>query len=306
MSSSSLELKILEALVYFDIFSYPLTRLEIWQNLKIRAAYSEVCEALEKSEWLRKRIVSQDGVWYLKKKTGNPVQERENRYRVSAVKLKKALRFARVIGFLPWIEAVYACNSLGFFHAKPESDIDLFIVTRPGRIWTSRFFAVLIAELIGFRPKDNRAKDGLCLSFFVTSQTRMRTVALGDNDTHYFYWMTKFLPLSVYAHAHERFWDVNQSVYALFPQMDMMRPAITYHRGLNSSVARVSHVRWFGNFIERAVRALQLRIMPAYLKDAVGKGTGVVINDEFLKFHDHDRREQFRQQYEQKLATVVG
>lgn len=305
-SNPSLEAKILEALAYFDIFSYPLTRLEIWQNIQMRAAYHEVEEALQESEWLRKRIVSHNGLWHLKKATGDPILERENRYRISTLKFKKALRFAQLLRFVPWIEAVYACNSLGFFHAKPESDIDLFIITRPGRIWTSRFFSVLLAELTGFRPKDNHAKDGLCLSFFAVVGAPIESVALGKDDLYFFYWMTKLAPLFVRGQAHERFWGENQWVQKMFPQMEMMRPPSTYHGSSDSAAERLGRVEWFGNWLETKFRRLQLRLMPAYLKDAAGQGTGVIINNEFLKFHDHDRREQFRKQYEQKLAAVAG
>lgn len=305
MSSSnpSLESKILEALAYFDLFSYPLTRLEIWQNIQMRADYHEVDEALQESEWLRKRIVSHNGLWHLKKATGDPILEREKRYRVSVLKFKKALRFARLLRFVPWIEAVYACNSLGFFHAKSESDIDLFIITRPGRIWVSRFFAVLIAECTGFRPKDNHPKDGLCLSFFAVAGAPIESVALGKDDLYFFYWMTKLAPLFVRGQAHERFWGENQWVQNRFPQMEIIRPPMTVVTDVHSRTALI--FKRSANWLESVLRALQLRLMPAYLKDAAGQGTGVIMNNEFLKFHDHDRREQFRKQYEQKLAAVV-
>ncbi len=306
MSSSDQKLQqaILEAIVYFDIFSYPLTPFEIWQNLQTRASYAQVCDALEKNEWLRKRITSKDGLWYLRKNTGDPIEARQSRYRVSALKFKKALRFARLLRVIPWIEAVYACNSLGFFHAKPESDIDLFIITRPGYIWASRFFSVLLAELTGFRPKDSHAKDGLCLSFFVTTRARMETPLFEKSDPYYFHWMTKLEPLFVRGQAHERFWGGNTWVQKAFPQMEMIRPPVTVHARQKRGT-EYGDAGWFGRRMEQGLRALQLRLMPAYLKDAQGKGTGVIINDEFLKFHDHDRREQFRTQYEKKLAAVV-
>jgi hypothetical protein len=34
-------------------------------------------------------------------------------------------------------------NSLSMYATHPDSDIDLFIVTRPGMIWFVRFFATL-------------------------------------------------------------------------------------------------------------------------------------------------------------------
>ncbi len=267
MFSSDLDRAILEIIVYFDLFSYPLTTLEISENLSSGAKIEEVRRALYGSTWLNSRLDTQNGMWFLKGREVCVI-ERQKRYRASKHKIDIVRRFVGFARFIPWIQRIFACNSLGFLNARQESDIDLFIVTRRGRIWSTRFFTVMLAKLFG-RPTPAHTKDALCLSFFAVEGANMKKAALGQDDVYFRNWLMHLLPL------YER--------------------KEVKHAGMG-----------VGNFFERILRAVQLKIMPAHLRSMANKGTGVVITDEFLKFHDHDRREQFRTKYEEKLAAVAG
>ncbi len=267
MSSSNLNQAILEVIVYFDLFSYPLTSLEIWQNLEHKATYLEVYEQLLKSQWLRTRMSTDCGMWFLRGRE-SIVITRQSNYRASKEKIDKVRRFVRIARFIPWIQNIFACNSLGFLHSRPESDIDLFIVVRRGRIWCARFFAVLVAKLFG-RPHATHFKDAVCLSFFAVEGANMEKVALAQDDVYFRHWLAHLLPL--------------------------------YARGGKKR----THLS-IGSFFERVLRAFQLRIMPARLRAMANKGTGVVITDEFLKFHDHDRREYFQKEYERRVAAMAA
>ncbi|MDO8505479.1 MAG: hypothetical protein Q7S48_02805 [bacterium] len=267
MSFSSLDRAILEAIVYFDLFSYPLTTVEVWHNLSIKVPYREVHKVLAQSPYLKTKVQCRQGMWYLRGRD-ECIFERQKRYRISKHKIDIARKFVRLASRIPWIQEISACNSLGFLHARGESDIDLFIVARRGRIWSARFFSVLLAKLFG-RPSLANMKDSLCLSFFATAGAHMKKLALTGEDVYFRNWLTHLLPL--------------------YRRKDISRK--------NGSV---------GNMFEKIVRALQMNIMPAHLKTMANKGTGVVISEEFLKFHDHDRREYFRKEYERKLAAVAG
>lgn len=267
MFFSGLERAILEVIVYFDIFSRPLTTFEIWKNLRISVAYGEVVEALETSAWLKERLMCKDGMWALHK-AKLCAGERAVQYRISKYKLDIAQRFARLARFIPGVRGIYACNTLGFLSSRSESDIDLFVVTRRGRIWTVRFFAVLFAKLFFRRPHGNHTKDAICLSFLAVENADMRKVALEGGDPYYEYWMKNLLPLSEKSQKSQR----GQK----------------------------------GQRMEKVLRWVQLKIMPAHLKAMANKGTSVVINEEFLKFHDHDRREYYREEFTRRFAAVAG
>ena len=49
---------------------------------------------------------------------------------------------------IPGISRIYLCNSLTFNALHQNSDIDLFIVAKPKRIWRSKFWATLLFSLM--------------------------------------------------------------------------------------------------------------------------------------------------------------
>ena len=226
MSFSNLERAILEVIVYFDLFSYPLTTFEVLKNLNTDARSDEAWKALYGSVWLKARVEQKNGMWFLKGRDAC-VSERQTRYRVSKHKIDIARKFVRLARRIPWIQEIYACNSLGFLHARSESDIDLFIVAKRGRIWCARFFAVLLAKLFG-RPSASHTKDVLCLSFFAVEGAHMKKLTLAGDDIYFRNWLATLLPL--------------------------------YRRTEQSGMRR-----GIGNLLEKILRALQMKIMPAQL-----------------------------------------
>lgn len=44
----------------------------------------------------------------------------------------------------PFVEEIFLANSISFNALKENSDIDLFVITKQGRIWTARFIMSLI------------------------------------------------------------------------------------------------------------------------------------------------------------------
>ena len=268
--ASPLEIAILNEIIYFDIFSCSPTSLEIWRNLSHKANYGEVWQAVQSSPWLNARMQSKNGFWYLNsslRDDGSSLSdERNRRYRASKHKIDRARRFARLARFIPWVRTIYACNSLGFLCAKSESDIDLFIVTNKGRIWSARFFSVLLAKLFFGRPTRAHATDGICLSFFAVQGAHLSKMALPGGDVYYEHWQKNLLPL--------------------------------YERSQKSQKSP----RW--QMVEKLLRWIQLKILPTPLKALANKGTSVVLSDEFLKFHDHDRRDYFRKEFARRAAAI--
>jgi len=43
----------------------------------------------------------------------------------------------------------------------------------------------------------------------------------------------------------------------------------------------------------------------SFLKDVANKGTSVIVNDDFLKFHDRDRRAYFQDEFMEHLKALA-
>lgn len=85
-------------------------------------------------------------------------------------------RAAKILACVPFIKLVGVNGSLATGHIKRRSDIDIVIVARAGRIWTVRFFTVILLKIIGQypagRPGPERSRKGkLCPNTFLTDRS---------------------------------------------------------------------------------------------------------------------------------------
>jgi len=168
---TELERSIYATVAWFSLFEYPLTIFEIWKWLykpagEVKMEMEEVYGALEKSAWLREHVVEDHGFWSLRK-APQKIERRHERF-LDALRKYGKLRFAlRYISLIPTVRAVFAVNTLSWWNTRPESDIDLLVVAKPGTVWLTRLFVVAPFALLKRRPKE-RGRDPFCFSFFVS------------------------------------------------------------------------------------------------------------------------------------------
>jgi hypothetical protein len=55
---------------------------------------------------------------------------------------------------------------------------------------------------------------------------------------------------------------------------------------------------------EKALRRLQFALLPDNLKNIVNKDTRVIMQSNILKFHDSDRREEYRDKFKSKAQMT--
>jgi len=77
--------------------------------------------------------------------------------------------------FLPFVEIAFGSGSLAVGNVDEESDFDVLIGTRTGRIFTARFFAAFAFGFFGWRRAKEHghadAADKMCLNHFITPAT---------------------------------------------------------------------------------------------------------------------------------------
>ncbi|MDR2416093.1 MAG: hypothetical protein LBD75_05860 [Candidatus Peribacteria bacterium] len=78
-------------------------------------------------------------------------------------------KYATLYKSLPFVEEIYLCNSITFNALHENSDIDLFIITRPERIRTAKFWAMLFCTFAGIKRSLKKKGKRICLSFFITA-----------------------------------------------------------------------------------------------------------------------------------------
>lgn len=143
----SVDEAVLRTLLYADIFDYPLKPVEIHHYLmEYTAAPETVLAALDTSPWLAERITRVNGYVTLKNRAAiGPM--RDERQRRSAALWPYARRWAYCVGCLPFVRMVGLTGALAVNNSPPDDDIDLLIVTAPGRVWLARALAVALVYL---------------------------------------------------------------------------------------------------------------------------------------------------------------
>lgn len=305
-----IEEAVLKTLSYFDIFDYPLTAFELWKWFYVgkvdgefkKINVGDVVKSLRESEYIKQRIESRDGFYYLKGRA-SIVSTRMDRYRLAERKYHRALRVASFLRFLPFVKMVGVCNTLAYSNSKREADIDLFIVTKRRRVWQTRFWVTGFLKLLNMRPRPGKTQDTICPSFFIDEDhLSVQGLAL-EKDIYLPYWVAQVVPIYDEG-VYESFYRANEWVRFSLPNVLQYVP--TFRRSL-------SQVRWsklvysvfFFLIPERVFKGYQLRVMPRRLRELANKDSRVVVQDYMLKFHDNDRRAQFHKQWEERTAHVL-
>ena len=155
--------ELLRVLLYFDIFSYPLTKREIISYSGIsKQGGNNIDAALEMLQ--RKGLINRFGGLYYVEGNRQNVFRRLNGNKRAAGRMKTARRFSRLISWFPFVRGVFMSGSLSKGFAAKRDDIDYFIVTEPGRLWLVRSLLILFKKIFLLNSYRN-----FCINYFVDS-----------------------------------------------------------------------------------------------------------------------------------------
>ena len=160
---------IARTLAYADIFDHPLRLDEIHRYLiGHRASPAEVESALSRDESLR-AVVERSDEWYHLRGRSRIVDVRRRRKEASARLWPAARRYARVIAGLPLVRFVAVTGALSMDSAEEGGDVDLFVLTRPGRLWTARLLILAVVRFAALRGVT------LCPNFLLSTDHALLT-----------------------------------------------------------------------------------------------------------------------------------
>jgi hypothetical protein len=133
---------ILATLAYSDIFDHPLTLDELHRYLIVSASRDEMGECAVNM----KEVACMDGYYFLLDRP--EIMDIRKRREVNSRKaFDRAIFYGSILGRLPFIRMVALTGSLAMLNLSKNRDMDYMLVTRPGRVWTARAFALLLGRL---------------------------------------------------------------------------------------------------------------------------------------------------------------
>lgn len=193
---------------------------------------------------------------------------------------------------LPFVDFALAAGSMALGNVNPNSDFDVIIGVRRGRIFTTRAFAIMAFGIFGWRRKKmdhhETASDKICLNHFVTEKSYKLS------PPHSSYWRALYKNLvPVYGDRRriEEFFSANADWIG--EKVDCAEDLRRFGRGASAFEKSIEFFLGgrFGDWVERILRTVQIRRIESGLaKNPPGYKPRIAYGDDELEFHPDTRR----------------
>lgn len=264
---------IIATLTYSDHFSFPLSYQELHTRLiKLKVSQKQLKSTLK--ELLKNNKIEYSQDYYYLPGRKNLVNKRKTANKKSLELMYRAKRSANMLSKFPGVLAIFLTGSLSVGNSQGDDDIDLLIITKTNRLWTTRFIITLFTSLFSLRrtPYGKITTNKLCLNLYLTPKSLK-------------------LPQD------------KQNLYTAYELIQ----AVPLYDPLNTQSLLLSHNAWFRNYLPnypltnpnssfptlniqysiflRLIEELAYRFQLWYMK---GKMTSEYVNKNSAYFHPHN------------------
>lgn len=293
LQAENLAEAILKTFAFFDTFNYPLTVFETWRLCEWKADFLEVQNILE-DNFLSSRLEQVNGFYFLRGRE-NIVEHRRQFAILAEKKMRRARLALRLWRFVPGLKGVAVCNN---FYYHSESDVDVLVITDKNSLWLTRFLVTIITHFSGLRMDRKKIKDQVCLSFFVSEDgLDFSSLMLQDGDPYFVYWFA-FLDSLYDDGIFAELWEKNEVIRKKIPNA-----VFSFSSPFRSLPEKKHFVA--SKFLDKISRYFQKKRISRKNINPENEAGGVVISDSVLKFHEHDRRREYRHRYEENLKKYL-
>lgn len=185
----------------------------------------------------------------------------------------RAHKWARILGRLPGVAAIFLSGSLAQGRAKKTSDIDILVIAHPGQIWTARCGVFLLLRVCGRLAKPHHHAGQLCPNHFLTADA----LEIREKDAYSANLFAHNIPLhdpwNVFADFYERNHLWVQDLGACFP----CKPPGKCHY-------RVPKMNRMTKKRESILKHWQIRKIQRN-PDGTRPGACIILEDTELRFH---------------------
>jgi hypothetical protein len=285
---------------YFDLFDFPLKADELMTQLYKYDKPTHIKEV----EGILKELVS-IGIleeikdYYVKKGRAGILEVRKAHKFISEKLWNRTKLYGSYMRSVPFVEMIAVCNNLAYNNASDQSDIDLFIVVKPGRMWMARLFLTALLHFHGVRRHGSHTVGRFCLSFFITSNSlNLEKLQIKPEDPYLAFWMIQLKP--IYGEAvYRRFKSENEPWLKNYGLHFQKEESLAFDSGKAPRVKTA--LEWilggrFGDAIENFLKNTLKRKTLSSMKE-LGPKSSVIVNDSMLKFHNNDRRQEYYEKW---------
>ena len=253
---STLQRAMLLTVLYSDLFDYPLTEDELHRYLTAPYPNKDAFES-ELAGLIDRHLRRTDGLICLAGRE-DTVEVRRRRQETRERRWVPAERYARWLRHVPFVRMVAVCGSQAAGNPRPDADVDFFLVTEPGRLWTVQFCSMLlrrIASLMSVR---------VCPNYILT----LDSLEVSPRDLYHAREVAQTIPMWGGA-AHLRFLEANRWIGHFLPNLahgdDRRDRLVEREKPRLSRFLEWLLGGWPGNVLERTIHRLLLLYYPLRL-----------------------------------------
>jgi hypothetical protein len=153
----------LKIILYFSIFRYPLRLDDIYRFHpdKDRSKIQSELDMLTS-----RGIICRVDDFYLPDCDAQCIEKRRQGNLMAAEVMGIARRKAEFIASFPFVEGVGVSGSLSKGYYDRNSDIDFFVITRPGKLWVARTLLMLYKKIFLLN-----SRKYFCINYFMSSSS---------------------------------------------------------------------------------------------------------------------------------------
>lgn len=286
---------VLITVLYADIFDYPLTRTEIYtwlageRRVSGKAVERMVQHYLDSGDFIEK-----EGYIALAEKKGN-IKKRLRCMPHAVKKMEHVYRAVSVLKKIPTVEYIGLTGALAMENAKKRDDIDICIITTKRCVWTTRFFATVMLDMLGMRRrrKDTNVADKICLNMFFSKGSLM--LPKKEQDFYSAHEVLQMKPLWDRGSIYTTFLMKNSWVSKYLPHA--WNEKKVFIRGKQRSFKRKSMIQRVTVNVFRMVEPLVWKAQCLHMKKY---RTKEILSPSFIRFHPQDARVWVKKTLEQQ------
>ena len=283
-----------KAIIYADIFEYPLKKDEVWRFAIGKATKRDFTDFLISQPSPIQKI---RGYYHLDRRE-LIIKKRIERNEASQKKLVLAKRVAGILAKISTIQFIGISGGLALLNADKEDDIDFFVITKKNTVWITRLLVVLVLEGLGKRRKrgNRQVSDRFCVNMYLDEGA----LALPKKwqDLFLAHEVAQVVPVVNKQGVYEKFIQANAWVGEFMPNvLESDGKRSSPHNQSDSWLVVALGIVMSSSLVEHIARLVQILYMQKHR-------TKEVISDTILAFHPVDYRGNTLNAYEKRLETL--
>jgi hypothetical protein len=287
------ELAFLRSVTYASLFDYPLTLAQLHASLvEVRADRAAVASWWRDSAFLQATVEYRDGHYF---STGRAdlLDTRMRREALSRDLLEREHRVLSLVARMPFVRMVALSGSLAHLNAERSADLDLFVITAPGHVWSVTLSVLVISRLLGWRKR-------MCLNYVISE----RAMAIEPADLFSANQIIHLRPI-IGHDVFEQFVNANPFVKRFYPNFEASSTPRTSASAKASTLAERALSFGAGRVLESVARA----IYGWHLKRRAATWQSidqVRLEAECLKLHTSSHRASTLESFDAAMAQALA